>query len=81
MIDLTLLKKLVAELESQLSLADSCKDNDKVIQYSKALGLCVGINSESSLLMQDIMHLSASGQNTQEMAIPLTNIKNIKGSN
>lgn len=59
-VDLTVLKKLVGELESTLNTAhaivSSAKpDNaERVVELSKAAGLCAGIMQEASLLVLDI---------------------------
>lgn len=59
-VDLTVLKKLVGELESTLNTAYAIAsaanpDNaERVVELSKAAGLCAGIMQESSLLVLDI---------------------------
>lgn len=62
-IDLAILKRLVAELESLLLIAEDIKTDvnaDKiefVVEMNKATGICAGILAESGLLMNDIQHL------------------------
>lgn len=62
-VDLTTLKRLVAELESLLSAAEGIKTDvsgDKVeyvVEMNKATGICAGIIGESGMLMGDIQHL------------------------
>jgi hypothetical protein len=59
-VDLTILKKLVGELESTLSTADAIAtavDPDTaehVVELSKAAGLCSGIMQEAAMLVLDI---------------------------
>lgn len=59
-VDLTTLKRLVAELESIVSAADGIKtdvNGDKVeyvVEMSKATGIVAGIIGESGMLMGDI---------------------------
>lgn len=63
-VDLTLLKRLVAELESALTASESLKDdsskenkeatNDYVVEMSKCAGLAAGVMAESTLLVGDI---------------------------
>jgi len=64
-VDLTILKRLVSELESELTTADGIKTDvhaDKiewVVSLNKATGLAAGILTEAGLLMGDIQHLVA----------------------
>lgn len=70
-VDLTLLKKMIAELETSLNLAEKIKadttidKNESVIEFSKAAGLAAGIMTEAGLLVGDIqgrsLGLPASG--------------------
>ena len=59
-IDLSLLKQLVGELEASLATAEgikqevSVKNNDFVVELSKAMGLATGITVEASMLVGDI---------------------------
>ncbi len=57
-VDLTLLKKLVGELEISLQAAEEEKvdqdHNEYVVEMSKAAGLAAGVMQESSLLIMDI---------------------------
>lgn len=61
-VNLTVLKRLVSELEASLLIAEGIKpssDPDKVeglIEYSKALGLTTSILAEAGFLMGDIQH-------------------------
>lgn len=58
--DLTLLKRLMSELENSLGTANSMSTdidadlNEYVIELSKAAGLCSGIMQEASMLILDI---------------------------
>lgn len=62
-IDLTLLKQLVGELEAILATADGIqqespsKNNDYVIEMSKAVGLASGAALEATMLVSDIQTL------------------------
>jgi hypothetical protein len=62
-VDLTVLKRLVAELEAILATAEGIKTDvsgDKVeymVEMNKATGICAGILTESGLLMGDIQSL------------------------
>jgi len=62
-VDLTVLKRLVAELESTLSTAEGIQTDvaaDKVefvVEANKATGLAAGIMMEAGLLMGDIQNL------------------------
>lgn len=59
-IDLTLLKRLVAELETSLSTAEGIKTDvnaDKIewqVELNKATGIAAGVMTEAGLLMGDI---------------------------
>lgn len=76
-IDLTLLKKLVSELETSLDHVDELqKDpdynkNNSIVELSKAIGLVSGIFSESSMLIMDIQVLTqkASGLAPKEDSV------------
>ena len=65
-LDLSTLKRLVAELESITSAAEGIKtdvNGDKVeyvVEMSKATGICAGIITESGLLMGDLYGLIQS---------------------
>lgn len=72
MIDLSLIKKLVVELETTMTEADRLKaiveqslnaDSkiECIIQLNKALGLAAGIMTESSMLMGDLQHQMHGG--------------------
>jgi len=62
-VDLDQLKRLVAELESTLSAAESIATDVKadrveyVVEMNKATGLAAGIMMEAGLLMGDIQQL------------------------
>lgn len=62
-VDLTLLKRMVAELESSLTTAESIKTDvnaDKVewvVEMNKATGLAAGVMTEAGLLMGDIQQI------------------------
>lgn len=66
-VDLTLLKRLVAELESSLNTVESIRTDvkaDKVemnVEASKAVGLSSGIMQEAGMLILDI-HALLEGQ-------------------
>jgi len=60
-IDLTLLKKLVGELEATLATADGIKAekteenvSDYVVEMSKCAGLAAGVAEEATLLIADV---------------------------
>ena len=62
-VDLTVLKRLVSELESELATADGINTSvspDKVewvVSLNKATGLAAGVMSEAAAVMGDIQHL------------------------
>lgn len=71
-VDLTLLKRLVAELESTLNTVEGIRNapsSNKVemnVEASKAVGLASGIMQESGLLIMDIhAMLGATGPSTK----------------
>lgn len=57
-VDLTLIKRLVSELEQTLTdgykLNTETTKNEYIVEMSKALGLTTGIVSEATMLMGDI---------------------------
>ena len=65
-VDLTVLKRLVAELEKELENADALKlAGEKVewiVSLNKATGLATGLMTESGLLMGDIQLLATGNQ-------------------
>lgn len=67
-IDLTLLKKLVIELERGLESCDKIKfdengdQSDFIIEMSKSTGLVTGIMQESSMLIGDIQSIVKASQ-------------------
>ena len=58
MVDLTLIKRLVGELESSLNVADqhlkSNNRNDYIVDMAKSTGMAYAIMSEAYLLIADI---------------------------
>ena len=68
-IDLSLLKRLVSELEAAVRSAEDFRalaEEDKtsyIIEMSKAAGLCAGVMQESGLLIGDLQHATISAQN------------------
>lgn len=64
-IDLSLLKRLVGELESMVATAEGMSTdvkadkNEWVLELSKATGVAAGIMTEAGLLMGDIQHIIA----------------------
>lgn len=64
-VNLTVLKRMVAELESSLATAESVKtDADKlewIVELNKATGLAAGVMTEAGLLMGDIQYLIQGG--------------------
>lgn len=68
-VDLTLLKRLVVELESQMTAVEALKTNksDRIelnVEASKAIGLASGVMQEAAMLVMDIQVL-AGGQPTK----------------
>jgi hypothetical protein len=64
-VDLTLLKKLVGELEASLQSADNVLENDKntyFVEMAKAAGLAAGLMQEASLLIMDIYAVANTNQ-------------------
>lgn len=72
MVDLTLIKKLVAELESSLNVAKlHLKDNNRndfIIEMAKSAGVTSGIIAEAYMLVGDISKesIGVSGQPTNK---------------
>lgn len=64
-VDLSLLKRLVGELDSMIAAAEGMSTdvkadkNEWVLELSKATGVAAGIMTEAGLLMGDIQHLIA----------------------
>lgn len=62
-VDLTVIKRLLAELESTLATAEGINTDvnaDKVeyvVEMNKATGLAAGVMTEAGLLMGDLQHL------------------------
>jgi hypothetical protein len=68
-VDLTLLKKLIGELEISLATADTIKsgvattnNHDYIIEMAKAAGLAAGTMQEAALIVSDISVLTAGVQ-------------------
>lgn len=89
-VDLTVLKRLVSELERELETADALKlSGDKVewiVALNKATGLATGVMTESGLLMGDIQLLAVGNQQpsgTQAGLLEklMTGLKGTGGSN
>lgn len=58
-VDLTLLKKLIGELENHLNTAGGIQDSEGdiqeyIVEMSRAAGLAAGVMSEASLVIGDI---------------------------
>jgi hypothetical protein len=64
-IDLTLLKRLVSELETLVTKAEvmsadvKSDKNEWILELSKATGVAAGVLTEAGLLMSDIQHAIA----------------------
>lgn len=80
-IDLTLLKRLVNELEGSLNSAELIKSDkdlhDYVIEMSKAAGLAAGVMTEAGLLVGDI---GGMVQNVQSPTSDKDNLSKILGA-
>lgn len=69
-IDLTILKRMVAELEASVNTAEAIRTDVKadkvewVVELHKATGLAAGVLTEAGLLMGDIQHLVQGGPAT-----------------
>ena len=78
-VDLTLIKKLVDELDKTISLSEKIKEssdnNEYIIEMSKGIGLCSGIVSEGTMLIADIAELlsTASGPPSDSKTSSLIN--------
>lgn len=61
-VDLTLLKKLVAELEAMLVASETIdtktNKHEHVIELSKAAGVAAGVMSEAAALIGDIQYIA-----------------------
>ena len=86
-IDLSLLKRLVGELESMIATAEGMSTdvkadkNEWVLELSKATGVAAGIMTEAGLLMGDIQHVMAGTPATATKSDLLEKILGgIKGS-
>ena len=62
-VDLSLVKRLMTELEAAIATAEKMPHEDKmtknewIIELSKAQGLALSVMTEASLLVGDIQHL------------------------
>lgn len=70
-VDLTLLKRLVGELESTLATAEGIKNdsqdvNEYVVEMQKAAGLAAGVMTEATLLVGDIAVAVRSGSSPEK---------------
>jgi len=64
-VDLTLLKKLVIELEASLTTAEGVVETDHngyFVEMSKGAGLAAGVMQEASMLIMDIYGVVQSKQ-------------------
>lgn len=70
-VDLSIIKKLIEELESgleaaeQLKTKDGAKISDYVVEMSKAAGLAAGIMQEGTFLVNDIQTMVRCSQQPQ----------------
>ena len=68
-VDLTLLRRLVGELEAAVKSAEEFKTSIKedkatyIVEMSKAAGICAALMQESGLLIGDLQSLTMSAQN------------------
>lgn len=64
-IDLTLLKRLVSELETMLTASEAidskANKDDLVVEMSKAAGIAAGVMSEAMALIGDIQYVASAG--------------------
>ena len=71
-VDLTVLKRLLSELESELAIADGIKTDvnadrvEWIVSLNKATGLAAGVMSEAGLLMGDIQQLMSGSPATAD---------------
>ena len=82
-VDLTLLKRLVGELESTLATAEGIKNdsqdvNEYVVEMQKAAGLAAGVMTEATLLVGDIAVAVRSGSSPEKDPLA-TSLGAIKG--
>lgn len=88
-VDLSILKRLVVELESALATADNVVENvspdltQHIVELSKAAGLCMGITQEASLLVFDVHALIRNSQSPKEKTGNLIDsfLDSLKGTN
>jgi hypothetical protein len=67
-VDLTLVKKLIGELEASLEAADGIKTakgdvTDYIVELSKSAGLAAGVMQEASMLVMDVQAQAMAVQN------------------
>lgn len=85
-VDLTLLKKLVSELELSLTTADGMRkpegsNTDFIVEMSKAAGLCAGVMSESAMLVSDVQaHVLAVQGGAPPAKTDLLSLEKLLGS-
>lgn len=66
-IDLTILKRMVAELEASVNTAEAIRTDVKadkvewIVELNKATGLAAGVLTEAGLLMGDLQHMVQGG--------------------
>lgn len=75
-VDLTLVKKLIGELEISINIAEKVAESDKdtyFIEMSKSAGLAAGVMQEASLLIIDIYAVANSNQPSTQKAEFLNN--------
>ncbi len=83
-VDLTLLKRLVGELESTLATAEGIKNdagdvNEYVVEMQKGAGLAAGIMTEATLLIGDIAVAVRSGSASSDKDPLATILGALKG--
>lgn len=84
-VDLTLLKKLVGELETSLATVDSINTdtnpdvNELTVEASKAAGLAAGVMRESSSLILDIDDLVRGSQSPKPKSDLLDKLQGLLG--
>jgi len=63
-VDLTLLKRLVSELETTLTASEAidskANKNELVVEMSKAAGIAAGVMNEAAALIGDIQYVAGS---------------------
>lgn len=80
-VDLSLIKRLVSELDLQLKSAElassSEEKTDYAVELAKAIGLCTAMSEESKLLINDIKVTAVLGSQATEdlLSTILTSVK------